>query len=319
MSKRFKLQLFFGVVVTAVIVYFSVKTMQDLKLSVVFHSNIHWGIAAWSIVVYIYSNYIRALAYPLGIDPEMDRMTAFEIVGIGHALNMVLPLHAGEGLRLAFFPSEYSAMRRSKLLLLPFFADFIAIVMLSIVTVPLAHFKNPNLLKALWILVFVCIGLCVLFAVLIFLVPRLRRYVAEYLNISLVKMFVWVILSWLLLVLAFWLGLIAFGFHTMRALPLALSVFIATNIINLIPASPGSIGLFEYGTVLALTGQGVDESMALSVSLLLHMIQYAALLPLGIFLYVRAIHGKYGDTVRSMLRKQGNKEKLEGKDKDHTE
>lgn len=53
-------------------------------------------------------------------------MTALQIVGLGHAANMVLPFHVGEGLRAAFFPKGYSAMRRTKLLIIPAFADFTA-------------------------------------------------------------------------------------------------------------------------------------------------------------------------------------------------
>jgi uncharacterized membrane protein YbhN (UPF0104 family) len=304
MGKKFKIQLIVGVLVTAAIVYFSVSTLKNLQISVVFQSKINWGIAAVSVAIYMYSNYIRGLAYTHGIDPGIDRMTAFEIIGIGHALNMVLPLHAGEGMRIAFFPSDYSALRRTKLLIITTFSDFIAVVIISIITVPLAHFTDPNLLRVLWILVFVCIGSIILFTALVFKVPRLRSYVDEFMNYALLKMLFWVFLSWLLLVMSMWLGLIAFGFSVMKSLPMALAVFVATNIINLIPASPGAIGLFEYGTILALGGLGIDRSTALSSSLLLHLLQYAALLPLGAFLYIRAMNGKYGHALRGIRHKR---------------
>jgi uncharacterized membrane protein YbhN (UPF0104 family) len=78
---------------------------------------------------------------------------------------------------------------------------------------------------------------------------------------------------------------------------------VATNIINLIPASPGGIGLYEYGTMIGLAGLGVERSVALSASLLLHLIQYMALLPLGGVLYIKAIHGKYGEAVKNFRKK----------------
>ena len=87
---------------------------------------------------------------------------------------------------------------------------------------------------------------------------------------------------------------------------MSFAVFVTTNIVNLIPASPGGIGLFETGTVIGLGGFGIDRSVALSASLLLHLIQYVALLPLGIFLYVRAMHGKYAESIRSVWKKSKN-------------
>ena len=300
MPNKTKLKLILGVVVTAIIIYCSVLVLNNLHMSVIFKSEINWFIAFLAVVVYIYSNYIRALAYTRGIDPEIDRMTALEIIGIGHALNMVLPLHAGEGMRIVFFPSSYTPLKRTKLVLITLFSDFIAVVIISLFTLPFASFTDPNLTKAVWILAIVCVAACIIFAVLVSVVPRIHRYIGEYWNISMIKMMVWVFLSWLLIVASIWLGLIAFGFGAFESISMSLAVFVATNIINLIPASPGAIGLFEYGTILGLGGLGVDSNTALSASLLLHLIQYAALLPLGAYLYIHALRGKYGDTLRSM-------------------
>lgn len=300
MPNKTKLKLFIGLILTVVIVYYSIGALQGLDLGQIFHSHLNWGLVAISTAIYMYANYIRGLAYSRGIDREMDKMTAFQIVAIGHAINMVLPFHIGEGLRVAFFPSHYSTLRRTKLLIIPAFADFTAIMLLSILAVPFAGFKDRNLLDALWILTLLCIATYIVFMVLIFTFPKLRSYVREYLNFGTVKMMYWVILSWLLLFLSTWVGLVAFGFQTLPSIRLSLAVFSATNIINFIPASPGAIGLFEYGTILGLGGLGIDQTTALSASLLLHLIQYAALLPLGLFLYFKALHGQYGDAIRNM-------------------
>ncbi|MDR3551641.1 MAG: lysylphosphatidylglycerol synthase domain-containing protein, partial [Clostridia bacterium] len=91
--------------------------------------------------------------------------------------------------------------------------------------------------------------------------------------------------------------LVAFGFSAETSVRLSLAVFAATNIINFIPASPGAIGLFEYGAILGLGGLGIPQSTALAAGLLLHMIQYMALLPLGAVLYIAAAHGKLREAV----------------------
>jgi uncharacterized membrane protein YbhN (UPF0104 family) len=300
MSKKTKLQLTLGFIITAIIVYFSIRALGRLHPGVVFHSDINWTLAAVSTVVFMYANYIRGLAFTRGIDPNIDRWTAFQIMGIGHAANMVLPLHAGEGLRFAFFPGNYTTRRRTELLLVSAAADVVAIIMLSLLAVPFSGFKDLNLSKALWILAFLCIATGILFAAVIYFVPRLRNYAKSYMNLDTLKMLFWVILSWVLLLLSTWIGLVAFGFHIAESMRMSLAVFATTNIINFIPASPGAIGLFEYGTILGLGSLGISQPTALSAGLLLHLIQYIALLPMGTVLYIMALHGKYGDTIRNM-------------------
>lgn len=307
MSHKTKLQLILGFIITAIIVYFSVRALGRLHPGVVIHSDINWILAAVSIVVYVYANYIRGLAFTYGIDPNIDRLAAFQIMGIGHAANMVLPLHAGEGLRYAFFPSNYTTRRRTELLLISAAADVVAIIMLSLLAVPFSGFKDQQLSKALWILAFLCIAAGILLAVVVCFVPRLRSYAKGYMNLDTLKMMFWVFLSWALLLLSTWIGLVAFGFHMAESMRMSLAVFAATNIINFIPASPGAIGLFEYGTILGLGGLGISQTTSLSAGLLLHLIQYIALLPMGAVLYIMALHGKYGEALRNMRHKNQKK------------
>jgi uncharacterized membrane protein YbhN (UPF0104 family) len=303
MSKKMKIQMIIGVILTVVIVYFSVVVLKSLNMKVVLEMKINWLFVILSIAVYVCSNYIRGLAYSRGIDKEMDDMTAFQVIGIGHALNMVLPLHAGEGLRLLFFPSSYTVVRRTKLAVITILADAIVVIIISALTVPFAGITNQTMLKVMWYLLFGCIGLLAAFAAVLFFVPRIRNYLSEYLNKSLLEMFAWCALSWVVMVAAFWFGLAAFGFGLLEAVRMACAVFVTTTVINLIPASPGAIGLFEYGTIIALVGFGVDKNQALSASLLLHLIQYMTLIPLGIFLYIKAMHGKYGEAIRTAWKK----------------
>jgi uncharacterized protein (TIRG00374 family) len=194
-------------------------------------------------------------------------------------------------------------MRRTKLLIISAIADVIAIILLSLLAVPFSGFTDPYVLNALRILSLSCLTGAVLFMAVIFFVPRFHKHTKNYISIDMMKMMFWVILSWALLLLSTWLGLMAFGFYAMESMRMSLAVFAATNIINFIPASPGAIGLFEYGTILALGGLGIEQTTAFSVSLLLHLIQYVALLPMGAVLYMIALHGKYGETIRHLWRK----------------
>lgn len=298
MSKKLKRKLFLGIIVTVVIVYFSVITLKDLDPGELFHMRINWGMVLLSVAVYIYANYVRGLAFPYGIDREMDRLTGFQVMGIGHAANMIFPLHAGEGLRAAFFPPHYSAMRRTKLMIISAAADTVGILLVSLLAVPFCGFMNPVLFQALWILTLVFFGGTAAFAVALLCVPRFRKYSKEYLSADMAKMMFWVVASWLLLLLSTWFGVLAFGYPWAQAARMSLAVFAATNIINFIPASPGAIGLFEYGVILGLGGLGMGRPAALAIALLLHIIQYVALLPMGAVLYSMAIHGKYAKALK---------------------
>lgn len=304
MSTKTKLKLIVGIVVTILIIDYTFRALGRLDLNHLLDIKINWFLAFVSVVINIFSNYARSLGYTLGIDPNINRITAFQIVGIGHAANMVLPLHIGDGLRFAFFPGDYSPLRRTKLVIIPSLADFIAIIMLSLLAVPFSGFRDHRLVRALWILFLLCILFIVLSLAVIYFVPLFRSYFNEFLNVGMLKMMYWVILSWVLFLLATWLGLVACGFHLIPSLRMSFAVFAATNIVNLIPASPGAVGLFEYGVIIGLAGLGIGESAALSAGLLLHLIQYAALLPIGVVLFIVALRGKYGRTIRSLLRQK---------------
>jgi uncharacterized membrane protein YbhN (UPF0104 family) len=296
-----KIKLLLGIIITILVIYYSFKTLGGFDLSDVFHLKTNWFLVFVSIVICAYSNYIRGLGYTLGIDPNINRLTALQIVGIGHAANMILPLHIGDGLRFAFFPENYTALRRTQLVMIPAIADSIAIIVISLLAVPFSGFKDPRFVNVLWILFFSCIALITLLLVIIYFIPRLRTYVHHYLTVGMLKMMLWVLFSYILLLLSIWVGLIAFGFSWEASLRMSLTIFATTNFVGFIPASPGAVGLFEYGVIIGLAGLGIQQSEALPAGLLLHLIQYAALLPLGLVLSILAFHGKYGKAFKTIL------------------
>jgi Uncharacterised protein family (UPF0104). len=299
-----KLKLIAGIIITALVVFYLFRTLGGLNLNSLFHLNINWFLGFVSVALQMFSNYIRGLGYTRGIDPNINRISALQIVGIGHGANMILPLNIGDGFRFAFFPSDYSALRRTKLVMIPALADFVVIILLSLFAVPFSGFRDHNLVRTLWILFFLCIIAIIALLIVLYFVPRLRNYFNEFLNLGLLKMMFWVSFSWVLLLLATWVGLVACGFHWIPAFRMSFAVFAATNIVNLVPSSPGAIGLFEGGVIIGLSGLGIQQGTAFSVGLLLHLFQYAAFLPMGLVLFIMAISGKYGKTIRTMLRQK---------------
>jgi glycosyltransferase 2 family protein len=89
----------------------------------------------------------------------------------------------------------------------------------------------------------------------------------------------WTTSSWLLLALSFWLATFAFDLGV--SMLAGLFVVIAVGLGMILPASPGSLGVFEAATVLALSAYGVSRSVALSYALVLHLLNFLPYLVVG--------------------------------------
>ena len=62
-----------------------------------------------------------------------------------------------------------------------------------------------------------------------------------------------------------------------------LLVVVATNLVLILPSSPGALGVFEAATVVALKAFGVDDSLALSYALVLHALNLLPYIAAGAF------------------------------------
>lgn len=288
-SKNLKkrLKIIGGIVVTVAAFYFFMMAINGLNPSDIMKANINWIVAALSAALFAFSTFIRALVYPYGIDKDMTIMEAWQIVALGNVSNMILPFRAGEGVRLAVFPKRYSAVERAKLVLIPGMADIAVILILSIAAVYIADFKNPPYVMVLKLAVYGYLAFCALVLIVLLTIPKTRLQVLSYFNHDTLRMLRWVILSWLAMLVSIWIGFVAFGYGPLRSIILTFGAFAGMNIACLIPSSPGNLGIFEYSVIVGLAGLGISEIPAKTAGLLLHLIQYAALLPLGAVLYIR--------------------------------
>jgi hypothetical protein len=89
----------------------------------------------------------------------------------------------------------------------------------------------------------------------------------------------WTLASWLALAVSNWCCMQAFS----RDWPwhAALFVLIVTNLAMVVPATAGSIGVFEAATRLALAAYGVGASAALSYAIVLHALNLVPYILLG--------------------------------------
>ena len=82
--------------------------------------------------------------------------------------------------------------------------------------------------------------------------------------------FTWTMLSWALLSLSFWLMMLGFDLDVS---PLAgLLVLVATGLAMILPSPPAALGVFEAAAVVALGAYGVSASHALPYAVVLHLL-----------------------------------------------
>ena len=97
------------------------------------------------------------------------------------------------------------------------------------------------------------------------------------------------LVSWLVLACSMWLLLL--GTDIDATFGMALLTLIATNLVLVLPSSPGALGTFEAAVVVALGAYGVDRAEALSFALVLHALNLFPYLVLGyvaVVLHARA-------------------------------
>lgn len=95
-------------------------------------------------------------------------------------------------------------------------------------------------------------------------------------------------LIWVVMGLSNYFILLAFGWSH---LPIAASfvILVVVSILIMVPASPGFIGVYHYGTVLSLGYYNIPREAALSCALVMHATQFLVITLVG-FYYLRREH-----------------------------
>jgi glycosyltransferase 2 family protein len=86
--------------------------------------------------------------------------------------------------------------------------------------------------------------------------------------------------SWLAVALSFWLAIR--GLHLDLGYDAAVLVVVATTFSLVIPALPTSVGVFEAATLVSLRPFGIDDSVALSCAVVLHVLSFLPFIVAGL-------------------------------------
>jgi len=101
---------------------------------------------------------------------------------------------------------------------------------------------------------------------------------------QLVPIVIWSVMVWIFVVLAFWTAFWAASLDLPLLAALTVIAFVGLGVS--LPSSPGFIGIIQAATVLALSFFGVPRADALSFSLLLHASQFVPVTVWGLALLV---------------------------------
>jgi glycosyltransferase 2 family protein len=215
---------------------------------------------------------------------------------VGQLFNVILPLRAGEAARIVVLHQETRTSRVEALgtALVERLYDVLALLMLVLAASP--FLPDVAWLDRAAVIAGVLLGLVLVGAVVvarfgdrpvrvalapIAVLPVVTRkhtdVAAERLVHGLGALhrprlaapaFLLSVTSWLVLAVSNWLVLVAFDLGL--GYEAGVLILVTTTLSLVIPSAPGGLGVFEAGGVVALRAFGIDESTALSATVVLH-------------------------------------------------
>ncbi|MBA2475414.1 MAG: flippase-like domain-containing protein [Actinobacteria bacterium] len=290
-----------GVVVSIAFTYLAIR---NVRLSLVWDalvSSDQWYLLP-SIAALVVAVFLRAVRwrYVFRADSRPPLGAVTDALLIGYLFNNVLPARAGEAARVVALHRRAGTSRLETVgtVTLERVFDVLSLLTLLFVTAP--FLPEVTWLRRAGLLAVVLVGALVPFVVVLAIfgdrpvrfllrplarLPGVSRERTDQAGANLavgfaairdvrlaVVAFVVTTASWLALALSAWALFSAF--HLGLGLRAGVLVVVATNLAQVLPSSPGALGVFEAATQLALGAYGVDESQALSYAILLHAVNF---------------------------------------------
>jgi hypothetical protein len=286
-----------GVAVSAVFLWLAARGVElDLFWAALRDCQYVWllpALAGLAVAVVIRSWRWQLLFQP-ATRPPLPAVTRALLVG--QLVNVVLPMRAGEAARIVVLHQEAGTSRAEALgtAVVERLYDVLALLLLVLAASPFlpeVDWLNRAAALAAALLGLVLVGAVVVarfgdrpmrvaFAPLAALPVLTRAHTdaaAERLVHGLGALhrprlaapaFLLSVASWLVLAVSNWLVLVAFDLGL--GYEAGVLILVTTTLSLVIPSAPGGLGVFEAGGVVALRAFGVDDSSALSATIVLH-------------------------------------------------
>ncbi len=255
--------------------------------------------------------WIRAIRWQLLFAPEtrppLRSVTAALL--IGYFVNQLLPARAGEAARVIALHRDSGTSRAEAAgtAVTERIFDVLSLLLLLFVAAPFLPDVAWIQRAAVFAIVFALCLVAMIIAMLRYrerpvsfllrplaLLPQVSRERTDAAGVNLVQglaalhrprlaipAFVATVLSWLVLAVSFWCGLVAF--HLGLGYGAGLLVVIATNLALVFPSAPAAVGVFEAAVVFALDSYGVSNSQALAAAVVLHALNLFPFLACGVW------------------------------------
>lgn len=298
-----------GTIISAVCIYFAVKGINLTDLSKGFQSANYLFVIPVVLVVLL-GHFLRSYRWGIIVESlvKYDQLTLFIISSIGFMAVGILPARLGEFAR-PYLVKQKSGIRMSSsmatIIVERVFDVFaILVVMFAVVlTISLPSIIFKMGISALTLAFFVFLGLIFLavkkeFSMNIIdfissklpdrMGKRLKRLAHSFIEglqiLPDVKKTLYVavlsLIVWLTISMSAYILFISFGFTLTIINAFAITVIVAMGV--MLPAAPGFVGTYHYACVLGLTFFGVSKPAALSYAIVLHFLQMAPILALGL-------------------------------------
>jgi uncharacterized protein (TIRG00374 family) len=223
---------------------------------------------------------------------------------IGLLANNVLPVRAGELVRTLALCRE-TGLRRTAVLTTVFVERVFDLGVIAVLQLAIAsQLPSADVTRRFTLLSFAILALTVVVVIVLAVAPARRLVGTQLLRVPVLRRkgvvlidslrtgvaslrdrqlaavaLVWTLGSWIVLAVSAWCVLQAFNLH----LPWTASMFliVAVTFAQAVPASAGSVGVFELAARAALVAYGVPPAVALSAGLVLHAVSALPFIALG--------------------------------------
>jgi glycosyltransferase 2 family protein len=289
--------LFVGLAASAFFTYIAVRDVDfDLFVESLQESNYAWLVP--SLLLTALAVVIRAWRWQFLFDvstrPPLPALTRALLVG--QLFNAILPARGGEIARVVVLHQEAGTSRVEALAtaVVERLYDVLALLLLLFVATPFLPDVGWLRRAALFGLVLMVLVAAAMFAVdrwgvrpvrFVFRpLARLPRVTPEHVERGAANLiqglgalhrphlaipaFALTVASWLVLAGSYWCVTAAFGLDL--GYDAGLLLLVATTLALVIPSAPGGLGVFEAAGVVALGAYGIDDSTALSCTVVLH-------------------------------------------------
>jgi glycosyltransferase 2 family protein len=255
------------------------------------------------------ATYVRVVRWRLLFGPSTRPALrpAVEATLIGQFFNNVLPLRAGEALRVLALHARAGTSRAETLATVVVERAFDVLALLMLLFVTLAWLPAISWLRAAAVL---ALGASLAIVGIILLLARYGTRPVRFLALPLARLpflslkrvehgaeslvrglaalrharlglvsFGLTLTSWVLLAASFWL--VAIGFVSGLSPLAGVLIAVAIGLALILPSGPAALGVFEAAVVSALAAYGVPRSDALSAALVLHAVNFFPFLAAG--------------------------------------